>query len=758
MTPCATPSCRLPDLLEARRQDILRRWELRVGEVLGEGSPPRVAWVRGPPGLVDSLVDLLRGAHVALDLERARAFGGRLGRERYQAGVDAGTLVREFGLLRDAILEVLEEAGWLPELSGLRMLNQALDVGLADAVAQYGREQERGLRATESTLLGILDHAPAAIYAKDTRGRYLFINHTFAQNLGKSRGDVVGHTDQEMLPPDLAEVCELSDRQVLATGQTLVTDEHQLQPDGPHIFQSVKFPLPDAAGGVAAICGISTDVTEVRRAGRERDEAREHLSRIITQLPIIIWASDAKGIITLCEGEGLRVVGVDGSQLVGRNIFEVYADRPDLIEATRRAQAGECFALELEMGGSWFLTRVSPVLGPDGGVASVAGVSLDITERHRAQEVLRQSEMRYRLATQATSDVIYDWELGTGHIEWSELAARQFRLQPHQSLDIDAWTRRIHPEDRERVSREMQAVIDDGDSHWADEYRFLRGDGTWAVISDRGQVIRDVAGRAVRMVGAMQDITERRAAELEAKRRAEFEQLLIGIVSHDLRNPISAITMATTTLLRKENLDEWQRKVIGRILSSAERATRMLRDVLDFTQARLGGGIPMQPRSLDLHELTRQVVDEVQLANPERRLVIECSGDGRGLWDPDRLAQVITNLVNNAIHHSMEQGPVRVRTHGTHRAVALAVHNLGPPIPSELRTRLFEPMKRAERKEARDSRGLGLGLFIVKHIVDAHGGGLRVRSNPHEGTTFLVRLPRLLGREVAAPDVPHASA
>jgi signal transduction histidine kinase len=184
----------------------------------------------------------------------------------------------------------------------------------------------------------------------------------------------------------------------------------------------------------------------------------------------------------------------------------------------------------------------------------------------------------------------------------------------------------------------------------------------------------------------------------------------------------------------------------------------MLRDVMDFTQARLGGGIPMQPRALDLHELTRQVVDEVQLANPERRLVIECSGDGRGLWDADRLAQVITNLVNNAIHHSMEQGPVRVRTHGTHGAVALAVHNLGPPIPSELRSRLFEPMKRAERKDARDSRGLGLGLFIVKHIVDAHGGGLRVHSTPHEGTTFLVRLPRLLGREVPAPDRPHASA
>ncbi len=260
------------------------------------------------------------------------------------------------------------------------------------------------------------------------------------------------------------------------------------------------------------------------------------------------------------------------------------------------------------------------------------GVSLDISERHRAEEVLRQLETCYRLATLATSDVIYDWQFDSGHIDWSELAARQFRLSSHQPrLNIDEWPLHIHPENRERVSRNMQAVIDRGEEHWTDEYRFLRGDGTWAVNSDRGHVVRDASGRAVRMVGAMQDITER---------RAEFEQLLIGIVSHDLRNPLNAITMATTTLLRRESMDEWQRKVMGRILSSAERATRMLRDILGFTQARLGGGIPMQPRALDLHELTRQVVDEVQLANPERRLDIQCCGDGRGLWDPDRLAQV----------------------------------------------------------------------------------------------------------------------
>ncbi|MFP2903917.1 PAS domain-containing protein [Pyxidicoccus sp. 3LFB2] len=747
MNPCATPPGRLPDLLEARREDILRRWEARVETVLGANPAPRMGPLSSLPVLMDSLVEMLRTLQVAPDLERARAIGGRHGRERYEAGSDIGAVVHEYGLLRDTILEVLEEAGWVPELAGLRVLNQALDACIAHAVVQYAQDHDQAMLATKAKLHDILDHAPAAIYGKDTEGRYLFVNRSYEQATGLVNQQVVGHTDAELFPPEVAEWFFENDMRVLASGQPHSYEEVVLQKDGPHLYRSLKFLLPDARGQPYAVCGISTDVTETVRMEHERDEARENLRRVLTQLPVILWSTDAHGIITLFEGEGLKVIGLESGQFVGRSTFELYADRPDLIEATHRAQQGESFSMEMEMGGAWFMTRISPVLGPDGRVVTVAGVGLDISERHRAEEVLRQSETRYRLATLATSDVIYDWQFDSGHIEWSELAVRQFRLpSPQPRLDIEEWTRHIHPEDRERVSRNMQAVIDRGEEHWTDEYRFLRGDGTWAVISDRGHVVRDGAGRAVRMVGAMQDVTERRAAEQEAKRRAEFEQLLIGIVSHDLRNPLNAITMATTTLLRREGMDERQRKVMGRILSSAERATRMLRDILDFTQARLGGGIPMQPRALDLHELTRQVVDEVQLANPERRLDIQCGGDGRGLWDADRLAQVITNLVNNAIHYSPEHCPVRVRTHGTRDAVALAVHNPGSAIPAELRSRLFEPMKRAERKGTRDSRGLGLGLFIVKHIVDAHGGTLRVRSTEQEGTTFMVRLPRQLGR------------
>jgi signal transduction histidine kinase len=253
------------------------------------------------------------------------------------------------------------------------------------------------------------------------------------------------------------------------------------------------------------------------------------------------------------------------------------------------------------------------------------------------------------------------------------------------------------------------------------------------------------------MVGALQDITERKQAEQEARRRADFEQHLIGIVSHDLRNPLSAISMAATLLLKKGGLDEPRHRAVERILGSAERATRLLADLLDFTQARLQGSLPVELRPLDLHELTRQVVEEVQLAHPRRQLVLEQQGSGRGEWDADRLAQLITNLVSNALVYGAEHCAVRVHTLGLPDEVRLSVHNMGEPIPPEKMGQLFQPLKRGEGPGGRSKHSIGLGLFIVKHIVDAHGGRISVESTGEKGTTFTVSLPRQLHPAVESP-------
>lgn len=251
---------------------------------------------------------------------------------------------------------------------------------------------------------------------------------------------------------------------------------------------------------------------------------------------------------------------------------------------------------------------------------------------------------------------------------------------------------------------------------------------------------RDARGQVGSVLSISRDVTGLTRQQEEERQRADFAQQLVGIVSHDLRTPLNAILLSTALLLRRE-LDEKTTTAIVRIHSVAERAARMIRDLLDFTQARLGS-IPIERRRVNLHELAHQTVEEVRLAHPDRTVELHADGDGWGRWDGDRLAQVLTNLLCNALAYSPPDTPVQVAVRGGGEDPVLSIHNLGEPIPPELRSRLFEPMQRGPFSKDKGSRSIGLGLFIVKHVVMAHGGHVDVESSREEGTTFFIRLPR----------------
>jgi PAS domain S-box-containing protein len=370
--------------------------------------------------------------------------------------------------------------------------------------------------------------------------------------------------------------------------------------------------------------------------------------------------------------------------------------------------------------------------------------------RKRTEEALRRSEERYQLVMRATSDAVWDWDLELNLVHWSDAVEQVFGCERAAlGYTREWWRQRIHPEDRERVGDSLQRALDGGVDRWQAEYRLRREDGTYAVVADRGYIVRGAEGRPVRMAGAMQDITAQKRSEeerqqllSEARRRVEFEQQLVGIVSHDLRGPLNAILAGASMMLQRESIEPWQAKTAARILSCAERANRLIRDLLDFTQARMGGGIPVRPTAADFHELTLQVVDEARAAHVERDIQVSQGGDGRGHWDVDRMAQVISNLVVNALKYSPERSPVRVETLGEAERVVLRVHNQGEPIAADLLPRIFEPLRRGKRRANRSDRSIGLGLYIVRELVLAHGGTVEVSSTEAEGTTFTVSLPR----------------
>jgi sigma-B regulation protein RsbU (phosphoserine phosphatase) len=233
----------------------------------------------------------------------------------------------------------------------------------------------------------------------------------------------------------------------------------------------------------------------------------------------------------------------------------------------------------------------------------------------------------------------------------------------------------------------------------------------------------------------------REAHEREVQQRAILAEQLVGIVSHDLRNPLNAVLLGTH-LLRAGALEAAPARIVTRIASSVERANRLVTDLLDFTQARLAGGLRVEPREIDLHAVVSECLDEVRLAWPGRMLEHRTHGHGSGRADSDRLAQVVGNLSNNALTYGRPDQPVTVTSVITDESLEILVHNLGDAIPEQLRVHIFEPLRRGEHSVKLGSRSVGLGLYIVREIASAHGGHVSVSSTEAEGTTFVVRLPR----------------
>jgi signal transduction histidine kinase len=243
-------------------------------------------------------------------------------------------------------------------------------------------------------------------------------------------------------------------------------------------------------------------------------------------------------------------------------------------------------------------------------------------------------------------------------------------------------------------------------------------------------------------VAVSTDVTRHHELQEALRREGDVREKLLGIVSHDLRNPLQAISTASHLLLSaSEPLAPPQRKWATRIRMSVHRMDRLIRDLLDFVRIRQGGTLPIQRQPVNLEEVGRTAVDELQAAHPHRQLLLETHGETRGQWDPERLVQLVGNLLSNALTHGAEQTPILVRVDGGDAQVVLEVANQGTPIPPELLPRIFEPFTRAS-EGGNSLKGVGLGLFIVHEIVAAHGGLIDVRSSAGAGTVFRVRLPR----------------
>jgi signal transduction histidine kinase len=243
-------------------------------------------------------------------------------------------------------------------------------------------------------------------------------------------------------------------------------------------------------------------------------------------------------------------------------------------------------------------------------------------------------------------------------------------------------------------------------------------------------------------LGELAALTARALGREELQRRDKdaraFQHRLIGIAGHELRNPLTVVLASAEHLSRAAQGDR-DKRAAGRLLRNSRRMDRVVRDLVDYAQAEAEGRLHIAVREVDFHDLCVRVLASLSSVHPERPVTYRRGEEGRGNWDPDRLEQLLENLLINALKYGAPDRPVYVGWYGDGAELVLKVHNHGPPIPAALLPYLFDPFQRGEEHGIRD--GLGLGLYVVQQIARAHGGNVEVRSDRETGTTFVVRLP-----------------
>ncbi len=697
----------LPDFLDARREALIERWVQRAARLILPRTLSREDLVNSLPVFLREISGALRrgeGLPGDSPLPQHSVVAGEHGQQRLRLRFDLELIPREYGLIHECLLEMLEEAGHSLTSRQACLLVQCIQTGTAEAVSQYvqvARRREQQLldeaqagRAAVERALADVKRANAAFEESEERFRLMahsVLDYAFFMlsvdgkvngwNPGAER--IKRYKAEEILGADYA-VFFPPEQQEQRTGQHLLeeaasqgTGEYEgwlVRKGGSRLWGTLIInPMRDEEGRLKGFCNIARDLTERKQAEEAQTflaEAGEVLAgtldyqetlREVAHLALRALADWC--VVWRCEGRELRPVAVahfdveKGARLKG-SLRHLPVDTP--------ADHGPAGATRTGA------TTVCPEACDPETIAEALGV---VSAR----------------------------ALG-------ELGGHSYVCVPLKA----------------------------------------RGKTFGAIAFVAASPERSQGPAALRLA---EDYSRRAALALENARlygealeRAELEQHLAGIVSHDLSTPIHAIGLGAEMLLKDTDLTPRQRRALERIFSSSGRAGRMTRDLLDFTRARLGGRLQVYPKPLDLHELARTAVEELATANPQRTLRRVHTGDGTGEWDADRLTQLLTNLVNNALAYSPPDAPVRVETHGEGESVLLRVQG-GRPIPAHLLPRLFQPLERGQHREG--GRSIGLGLFIVDHIARAHGGTVTVHSTEQEGTTVSVRLPRHAGRRPA---------
>jgi PAS domain S-box-containing protein len=496
---------------------------------------------------------------------------------------------------------------------------------------------------------------------------------------------------------------------------------------------------------------LAVAIERTRLFEKNQAALEERLRTVVANAPIVLFAMDREGIVTLAEGKDLEGIGIKPSEHVGQSIFDIYRDMPKVVENVHRALSGEAVAPVVEVGNKLFESWYTPVRDESGGVTGVIAVATDVTERERAEQALRESEEKYRLVSENIPVTVYS-ALPDEYSTSIFLSGRMEELTgypPDQFLqDPQLWLAVVHPDDRAHVwkkieeHRKNKCPLDV-------EYRIVTKNDTIKWVRDWATPMLDENGEILRINGFMEDITERKHLEEQMRLQERLAAVgqLAGGIAHDFNNFLTTIMLYAQILLRKSGLPQELVPVAETILEESRRAAELVRRILDFSRRSL-----IETRPVDLAPYVEETADILQRTLPENIHLLVDVGVEEYIVnaDPARIQQVMMNLALNARDAMPDGGelciglsrievktedepPVAEMTCG--EWVCLTISDTGTGMTEEVQSHLFEPFF-----TTKGPKGTGLGLAQAYGVVKRHGGHIGVETQAGQGTTFRVYL------------------
>ncbi len=408
-------------------------------------------------------------------------------------------------------------------------------------------------------------------------------------------------------------------------------------------------------------------------------------------------------------------------------------------EAERVLRENRTFRVEVQSNqGNWFVLRITQYLSR-GNVEGVVITLVDITSQKNAQNALLLSEQRFELAVQGSSEGIWDWPNLTDERIWC--SPRFYSILGRDNEDFELthsqWIELIHPDDRE----EFESVLESG-GPFNFECRIERSDETYRWVRICGASYRNASGEPIRMAGSLEDVTDRHAAQDQVRQAVLLRDRFLAMLSHELRNPLGAVLSAIQLVEESSIRRDAALAVIRR---QSKQMARLLDDLLDVSRIS-NNKFELLRQPVDLHEVISSAIAALEPSARDRKLTLEynppANEAARTIGDPQRLEQVMVNLLNNAIKYSLPGGTVQVSLEIELECLLIRVRDAGVGISPEMKDKVFDLFVQSEATLDRAQGGMGVGLTLVKAIVEMHGGHVSVQSDGlNQGSEFLIELP-----------------